>query len=107
MMYPRLMLLRDLLRDDGVIFVSLDDNEIGPLRLLMNEVFGPENFIASVIWQKRTSPDARMPLGPAHDYVVVYAKTSTHRINPLAFNKETAHDYKNPDNDPRGPWAST
>lgn len=107
MMLPRLHLLRLLLRPDGVIFVSLDDNEIGNLRVMMDEVFGSENFIASIVWQKRTSPDARKPLGAAHDYIVVYAMSPDHRLNPVPFNTEDAHEFRNPDHDPKGPWAST
>ena len=60
MMYPRLVLLKNFLRRDGAIFVSLDDNEIHSLRILLDEIFGRENFVASIIWQKRTSPDARL-----------------------------------------------
>ncbi|MCD6284545.1 MAG: site-specific DNA-methyltransferase, partial [Anaerolineae bacterium] len=74
MMYPRLFLARQLLRDDGVIFVSIDDNEVHHLRLLMNEVFGEENFIANIVWQKRVSPanDARW-FSSDHDYIAVFA----------------------------------
>src|SRR3990167_8763825 len=75
MMYPRLALLRQFLREDGAIFVSLDDNEIQTLRILMDEIFGRENFLATIVWQKRTSPDARLNLGPAHDYIAAYAKS--------------------------------
>jgi adenine-specific DNA-methyltransferase len=75
MMYPRLFLARNLLRDDGVIFVSIDDNEVHNLRLLMNEVFGEENFVNSIIWQKKYSPsnDAKW-LSDNHDYLLLYAK---------------------------------
>ncbi len=65
MMYPRLVLLREFLRQDGVIFVSIDDNELAHLRALLDEVFGPRNFIGTVVWQKRTSPDARLKLSAA------------------------------------------
>ncbi len=109
MMYPRLFLARNLLRDDGVIFVSIDDNEVHNLRLMMNEIFGEENFVASVVWQKRTSPDARLRLGPAHDYLLVYCRAiemsgDAFRLLPLSEERQEA--YGNPDNDPRGPWAS-
>lgn len=109
MMYPRLFLARNLLRDDGVIFVSIDDNEVHNLRLMMNEIFGEENFVASVVWQKRTSPDARLRLGPAHDYLVVYSRAvewsgNTFRLLPLSEERQGA--YTNPDSDPRGVWAS-
>ncbi|MBI5829266.1 MAG: site-specific DNA-methyltransferase, partial [Chloroflexi bacterium] len=75
MMYPRLVLLREFLRDDGAIFISIDDNEAAHLRCVMDEIFRAQNFVASIVWQKRTSPDARLNLGPAHDYIIVYAKS--------------------------------
>lgn len=109
MMMPRLYLAKNLLRDDGVIFVSIDDNEVHNLRLLMNEIFGEENFVASIIWQKRTSPDARYNLGAAHDYILVYSKyleLLKPTLNKIALAQERADEYKNPDNDCRGPWAS-
>ncbi|MGI4789029.1 MAG: site-specific DNA-methyltransferase [Janthinobacterium lividum] len=108
MMYPRLMLLKELLRDDGVIFVSIDDNEAAHLKILMDEIFGEENFVATIIWQKRTSPEARRILGAAHDYIVVYAKSFDKvGLNQRAFDSANAQDFKNPDDDPHGSWAST
>jgi adenine-specific DNA-methyltransferase len=109
MMYPRLMLARDLLSADGAIFISIDDNEDRNLLNLCNEIFGETNFVSQIVWQKRTSPDARLNLGPAHDYVAVFAKNidafkST--LNKLPLSAERTSQYKNPDNDPRGPWAS-
>lgn len=107
MMYPRLKLLHKLLADDGSIFISLDDNEQANFRLIMDEIFGGWNFVANIIWQKRTSPDARLNLGPAHDFVVCYAKVKrnkTFNLVPLTEGREK--DYKNPDNDSRGSWAS-
>ena len=106
MMYPRLQLLRRLLAEDGSIWISIDDNEQAHLRAVMNEIFGSNNFVASVVWQKRTSPDARIHLGPAHDYVLVYGKTKNQIFNKLILSEEQAKKFKNPDNDPRGPWAS-
>ena len=108
MMYPRLQLLKELLRDDGAIFVSIDDNEVHHLRMLMDEIFGEENFVAAIAWQKRTSPDARLMFSDAHEYIVCFAKN----IERLAFNKvpqseEQRAAFKNPDNDPRGPWVSS
>ena len=109
MMLPRLELLRDLLAEDGSIWVSIDDSEGHYLKVLMDEVFGRGNFVANVIWQKRTSPEARLPLGAAHDHVLVFgrdserAKSSMNRV-PLSDTRTKA--YKNPDNDPRGNWAS-
>jgi adenine-specific DNA-methyltransferase len=107
MMWPRLQLLRELLREDGVIFISIDDNEVHHLRMLMDEVFGEENFIANIVWQKRTAPEARTVLGAAHDFVVVYAREK-HRsnINKEELNIQRTKEYKNPDKDVRGDWAS-
>jgi len=106
-MFQRLTLARDLLAQDGAIFVSIDDNEIFHLGLLMNEVFGEGNFVANVIWQKRTSPDARLKLGAGHEYVLGYAAF----IDALDLNKAPLSDkdrasYSNPDDDKRGPWTS-
>ncbi|GHU95563.1 type III restriction endonuclease StyLTI [Clostridia bacterium] len=109
MMYPRLQLASNLLRDDGVIFVSIDDNEQANMRKLCDEVFGEENFVANIMWQKRTSPDARLNLGAAHDFVLVYAKflgILKDTLNKLELSEERSGQYKNPDNDSRGAWAS-
>ena len=76
MMYPRLLLARDLLSSDGAIFISMDDSEITNLRSIGAEVFGDGNLFAQIIWQKRTSPDARRNLNAAHDYILVLAKTA-------------------------------
>ena len=109
MMYPRLKLLHKLLAEDGVIFISIDDNEHSNLKLLCDEIFGANNFVANIIWQKRTSPDARLNLGAAHDFILCYAKyydilkPLLHKI-PHSIERKKA--YKNPDNDPRGVWAS-
>ncbi len=115
MMYPRLVLLRELLADNGSIWVSIDDNEGHYLKVLMDEVFGRKNFEqprkyfhANVIWQKRTSPDARLSLGAAHDNILVYAKNPDQlKLNLVPLSGEKAKNFKNPDNDPRGAWAST
>lgn len=106
MMYPRLFMARNLLRDDGVIFASIDDNEVHNLRMLMNEVFGEENFVASVIWQKNYAPkSSARHFSEDHDYVLVYAKhATTWTPNLLARTDEQNAVYKNTDNDPRGPW---
>jgi adenine-specific DNA-methyltransferase len=109
MMYPRLFLARQLLREDGVIFVSIDYHEVHNLQLLINELFGEENFVASIVWQKRTSPDARATLGSAHDSILVYSRSlesfkTVFRMLPLS--EDRSLDYKNPDNDPKGAWAS-
>jgi adenine-specific DNA-methyltransferase len=110
MMYPRLRLLSKLLADDGAIFISIDDNEQANLKLICDEIFGSRNFVATVIWQKRTSPDARKKISTAHDYIVTYAKqidTLEASVNLLDIDEATAVKFKNPDNDPRGPWVST
>jgi len=108
MMYPRLMLLKELLREDGVIFVSIDDNEVAHLRLLMDEVFGEENFVATIIWQKNFAPkNSAQWFSEDHDYIVVYAKSKS-LWRPILGERseEQLLLYTNPDNDPRGPWAS-
>lgn len=109
MMYPRLKLLQKLLADDGAIFISIDDNEQANLRLICDEIFGGGNFVANIMWQKRTSPDARLNLGAAHDFIMCYSKTynpSRKQFNLLPPSESRAKDYKNIDNDRRGPWAS-
>ncbi len=108
MMWPRLKLLHELLAEDGAIFISIDDNEMHRLRDCMDEIFGEENFVASVVWQKRISPESRVELGAAHDYILVYSK----RADSLALRKLPVSslqeaNFKNPDKDPRGPWVST
>lgn len=109
MMYPRLTILRDFLSTDGVIFVSIDDNEISSLRKIMDEIWGSQCFIAQIVWQKRTSPESRLLLGSAHDYIVAYARTTEGKktaLRKIPLSNFRTNDYKNPDNDPRGPWAS-
>lgn len=109
MMYPRLFLARQLLRDDGVIFISIDDHEVANLRILMNEIFGEENFIATVIWQKVFSPknSARL-FSEDHDYILVYARNAaTYTLNVLPRTAAADARYSNPDNDRRGPWSSS
>ncbi|HEU0073454.1 MAG TPA: site-specific DNA-methyltransferase, partial [Dehalococcoidia bacterium] len=108
MMYPRLYLARNLLQEDGVVFVSCDDNEVDNLRKLCNEVFGEENFIATVIWQKVFSPkNTAMHFSEDHDYIVVYARhAGVWRPELLPRTEEMEARYENPDNDPRGPWTS-
>jgi len=108
MMLPRLQLLRELLREDGSIWVTIDDNEGHYLKVLMDEVFGRGNFVANVVWQKRTSPDARIQLGAAHDHVMVFSKQlNKAAFNPLTVSPEQAKNFKNQDDDPRGAWSST
>ena len=110
MMYPRLKLAKDLLSDDGVIFISIDDHEQDNLRKICDEVFGRSNFVGQFIWQRRTSPDMRKLVSTAHDYIICYAKDSSNIanvINKVRLSEADANNYKNPDNDPRGPWASS
>ena len=109
MMYPRLFLARNLLRQDGVIFVSIDDNEVHNLRLMMNEIFGEENFVAQLIWERAFSPknDAKF-ISNSHDYVLMYARSiNEFSIGRLDRTEEANARYSNPDNDPRGPWMSS
>lgn len=108
MMYPRLRLAANLLRDDGVIFISIDDNEVDNLKKLCNEVFGEENFVAQLIWERAFSPknDAKY-VSNSHDYVLMYARNiSDFKIGQLDRSEEAESRYKNPDNDPRGKWTS-
>jgi adenine-specific DNA-methyltransferase len=110
MMYPRLVLLKQFLREDGAIFISIDDNEVAQLRLLMDEIFGGSNFVANIIWQKRTSPDSRLNLGPAHDFIICFARRWTSlkdTLKKVPHSESRMAGYSNPDNDSRGKWAST
>ncbi|WP_092850549.1 site-specific DNA-methyltransferase [Algibacter pectinivorans] len=104
-MYPRLYIAKQLLKDDGVIFVSIDDNEVAQLRLLMDEVFGEENFVAELIWKSRLSEDNRNLTGASidHEYIVTYRK----EFGTLIGVKKDLNKFSNPDNDPRGPWRSS
>ncbi len=109
MMYSRLLLARNLLSDDGVIFISIDDVEINNLRKICDEIFGSSNFVANIIWQKKTSSDARMDISAAHDYILCFAKKRNldkYIFNYLPYDEERLASYTNPDNDPRGVWAS-
>ena len=104
MMMPRLKLLRELLREDGAIFVSIDDNEVHHLRSLMDEVFGEENFLATAIWQKVFSPkNTAKYFSEDHDYVMAYARRiEAWRPNLIERGERAVKRYKNPDDDPRG-----
>ena len=108
MMLPRLHLAKNLLKDDGVIFISIDDNEQAQLKLLCDEVFGEENFVEQIIWEKKFSPqnDAKY-FSKNHDYLICYAKNLTEvEIKLLPRSEEMNARYKNYDNDPRGVWTS-
>lgn len=108
MLYPRLKLARNLLRDDGVVFISIDDNEAASLRKLCDEVFGEENFVAQIIWQKVYSPkNTAQWFSEDHDYIICYARSKdSWRPQKLARTEEMEARYRNPDNDPRGPWKA-
>ena len=108
-MQQRLLIAKELLSDNGVIFVSLDDNEIAALRVLCDEIFGYQNFVANIIWEKKFSPqnDAKW-LSDSHDHILLYAKNKEQwHPNLLGRTEEMDKRYSNPDNDPRGPWASS
>ena len=108
MIYPRLFLARNLLRQDGVIFVSIDDNEVHNLRLMMNEIFGEENFVAQIVWERAYAPvNLKHYFSESHDYIVCFAR-NIDLLDKLSLKRNEAADarYKNPDNDPRGIWQS-
>jgi adenine-specific DNA-methyltransferase len=108
MLYARLRLARNLLKEDGVIFISIDDNEVDNLRKLCNEVFGESNFVAQIIWQKVYSPKNSADwFSEDHDYLLVYAREKAlWHPQKLARTEEMEARYRNPDNDPRGPWKA-
>lgn len=110
MIYPRLKLAKNLLSEDGAIFISIDDNEQENMKKLCDEVFGSGCFIGQFIWQRRTSPDMRRLVSNAHDYIIAYSKNTgslEKAINKVKLSGEDASNYSNPDNDPRGPWTSS
>ena len=106
MIYPRLKLAKDLLTDDGVIFISIDDNEQENLKKCCDEVFGTQNFIAQVIWERAYSPINLMKhFSTSHDYILCYAKNIEEALcNGIARSEDANERYSNPDNDPRGVW---
>ncbi|HVU16030.1 MAG TPA: site-specific DNA-methyltransferase [Candidatus Didemnitutus sp.] len=115
MIYPRLFLARNLLRDDGVIFVSIDDHEVHNLRLAADEVFGEENFLGCVIWQKKYAPaNDKADLSASHDYILVYTRGRNRdaqgKISAVLSREERTSEmdaaYENPDHDNRGPWKA-
>lgn len=104
MMYPRLRLAANLLRDDGVIFISIDDNEVTNLRKICDEVFGEENFVGCGVWKRRTSSAMdQSKVSTDHEYLLMYHKG---QFLPFAGYKKDYKGYSNPDNDPRGPWVA-
>lgn len=106
MMYPRLRLAANLLRDDGVIFISIDDGEVTNIRRICDEVFGEENFVAQFIWHSRQNKDNRNITGVSvdHEYIICYSKQFGQRV--FYGTERKTEQYTNPDNDPRGPWTS-
>lgn len=108
MIYPRLVLARNLLADDGVIFISIDDNEQENLKKICDEVFGEKNFIAQIIWERAYAPvNLKKHFSENHDYIICYAKDIDKAIcNGLPRASEANDRYSNPDNDPRGIWKS-
>lgn len=107
MMLPRLFVVRNLLRDDGVCFVVVDDHEVHSLRLLMNEVFGESNFVCTFIWEKKYSPAPDAPdVGYVHENILCYRKTDDFAMAMLPHTEIQRARYKNPDNDPRGVWKT-
>lgn len=103
MIYSRLKLSRQLLRDDGLIFISIDDNEIHNIRRVCDEIFGQSNFITQFVWKKRTgSNDSKNMASVDHDYVICYGKSEKSILSGIL---KDSSNYKNPDEDPRGPWA--
>src|SRR5690625_4198875 len=108
MMYPRLLLAKDFLSEEGVIFISIDDNEQANLKKMCDEIFGEQNFLAQVIWERAYAPvNLKKNFSESHDYILVYAK-NINNVETEGIPRGEAQDslYKNPDNDPRGPWQS-
>lgn len=107
MMYPRLKLARNLLREDGVLFVSVDDGELDNLREICAELFGEENFIVQIIWRKRSTPPNDKIIGANHDYIVCYARNiDIAGLRLRERSEEQIKRYTNPDNHPKGPWTA-
>ena len=109
MIYSRLLVARTLLANDGVIFISIDDNEVHHLRKICDEVFGAGNFLAQVIWERAYAPINLMKhFSPSHDYIVCYAKdVDLAKCNGIPRSSEADARYSNPDNDPRGVWKAS
>ena len=108
MMYPRLKLARNLLRDDGVIFITIDDNEVNNLRTLMNEIFGAENFIGNAVWEKAYTANMTAEfISNTHDHILIFAKDANFaELGRFDRSEEQKAKFKNSDNDPRGPWKA-
>ena len=109
MIYPRIKLAKDLLAEDGVIFISIDDNEQSSIFDIGNEVFGQSNFVGTILWKKKTNGNNMGFLPPVHDYIVCYAK-NINNISDMGYpvsQEYISKTFSNPDNDPRGPWTTT
>lgn len=108
MIYPRLKVARDLLTEDGVIFVSIDDNEVENLKKVCDEIFGNSNFVSQVVWERSFAPiSLKKHFSNSHDYILVYGKNiAITECHGLPRTEENSARYSNPDNDPRGPWQS-
>ena len=109
MMYPRLKLLRDFMREDGSIWISIDDEECHYLKVICDEIFGRKNFVANIVWQKRYSRENREAIGDVHDHILVYVRDQElfkKTRNKVPVSEEQAKIYKNPNNDPRGRWRA-
>ncbi|WP_209403655.1 site-specific DNA-methyltransferase [Pseudozobellia sp. WGM2] len=109
MLFPRLKLARNLLTEDGAVFISIDDNELGNLIKLCDEIFGEANFIATFLWEKRKTRENRKEVSTRHDYIVCYARDRaavSRVLGLMEMDDEAKSRYKNPDNDPRGVWTS-
>ena len=108
MMYPRVKLLHKLLKDDGIFYCSIDDYEHGNLKPMLDEIFGPQNFLNNVVWQRAFSPiNTKKRFSPNHDFIVAYAKNKNKVELKLPRGESTNDNYSNPDNDPRGLWTSS
>ena len=106
MIYPRLKLARNLLRDDGVIFISIDDGEVAQCRKICDEIFGEDHFAAQIIWKKRNTPPNDRVIGAQHDYILVYFRKNLSGMKLRPRSDEQIARYKNPDNHPKGPWVA-
>ena len=106
MMYPRLRLARNLLKDDGVIFISIDDNEVENLKKMCNEVYGEENFVAQIVWERAFAPvNLKKHFSENHDFILCYSK-QLEVLDTYGLKRKEDDRYKNPDNDSRGAWTS-